>query len=188
MAPAEHTTNTPSPWDMAMSDIAAERWGFYQSRIRPVEKQYKRQIDALGTPGKLDAASGLATAGVMGQAMPQLRQAKTDAFTKGVNPGSGQFVMNAAESGRQLAGTLSDADFQARMGQKNRYYQGLENYVGLGNLQAGNAIGSLSDVAGRAQQQAMSNSAMAAEEDQAMGQGFGTAVGLGLGAYGMHGR
>jgi hypothetical protein len=104
-------------------------------------------------------------------------------FAGGINPNSGAFKTRLTSLNNRLSTGLADAEISARTQQKNQYFKGLEGVVGIGNNQASEAIGNLSDVANMSRDRAITNAEMDAKESAAIGGAVGTAAGLGIGAY-----
>ncbi len=184
MAPAHVSKQHDSPWDIVQAEIAQQRWNRYKTTMIPVENQWMANTESLNSPLKSDEAAGLATSGVMKEASPMMDQQKSQMINAGVNPNSGAYIMGRADMGNKLADATGSADLNARMGQKNRYLQGLQNIVSIGNNQAGTAQQSLSDVANMARASAMNNIEYGALQNQAAGNAAGTGVGLAISAYG----
>lgn len=183
MAPAEHTQLHESPWDQVMAQIGQERWKHYKKDIVPIENRYIENVKWMGTPEAANETAGLAISGVRAQADPMLQDAQQQMATSGITPGSGAYKMKVADMNNRIASGVADANISARTGQKNEYLKGLEGVVAMGNNQAGEAIGNMSDVAGMARDRAITNADMNAKESAALGSGIGTAAGLGLGTY-----
>lgn len=184
MAPAHVSKQHDSPWDVIQAQIAQDRWKRYKNTMIPVENQWIANTESLNSPLKSDEAAGLATSGVMKAASPMMDQQKSQMINAGVNPNSGAYIMGRADMGNKLADATGSADLNARMGQKNRYLQGLQNIVAIGNNQAGTAQQSLSDVANMARASSMNNIEYGALQNQAAGNAVGTAAGLAIGSYG----
>jgi len=184
MAPAEHTQLHESPWDQMMAQIGQERWKLYKKNIVPVENKYMENVKWMGGKQAGDMASGLATSGVRSQADPAIHAAESEMLAGGINPNSGAFKARLTNLNNQLSTGLADADVSAKTQQKNEYFKGLEGIVGIGNNQAGQAIGNISDVANMSRDRAITNADFNAKENAAIGGAIGTAAGLGIGTYG----
>lgn len=184
MAPAEHTQLHESPYDMVLAEIGKERWKHYKKDIVPVENRYFQNVKWMGGPEASNMAAGLAKDQVRAQGDAQIKDMSAGLISHGVNPNSGGYKMRMADVSNQMASSLADAEASARAEQKNNYFRGLEGIVAMGNNQASESISSISDVADMGRRRAANNAEASALSDRAIGQGIGTAAGLGLGVYG----
>jgi hypothetical protein len=68
-------------------------------------------------------------------------------------------------------------------GQVDRYYQGMQNIIAMGQGQAGSAIAGLGDVGELAQKRGIAEAKQSAQSSQGSAAIVGTGLGVGAGLY-----
>jgi len=184
------TTIEDTASQKALASIAARRFNLYQQYYVPLENQFIQDVFSMADPTAYENVSGFVNA----LQQPQFQQARRDmeraAFAQGVDPTSGQYRGTTAAMGQAQARGMGIGTAEALSGQTDRYYQGLQNIIAMGQGQAGQAIAGLSDVgelAGkRAAAEARTGLGSYLGRQQLIGTAVGTGVGLGMasGAFG----
>ena len=144
-------------------------------------------VDRMNTTQQYDQAAGLAAVPVESeftQAALNTAEAMTGA---GINPNSGLFKAELEKVDRKKAEAKADNINQVQVGQQNRYVQGLQNIVKMGQGAEASAVqgmGALADMSGqRAYENARSNVMNRNANRQVAGQVIGAGTRYGLGAY-----
>ena len=106
------------------------------------------------------------------------------AFAQGADPTSGRYQAAASAMQTAQARGMSAGTTEALSGQVDRYYQGMQNIVAMGQGQAGQAMAGLGDVANLAQQRATAEAKTSFSNYLGRQQLIGSAVGAGVGLYG----
>jgi hypothetical protein len=181
------TTIKDTPQQKALAKIAAQRFNLYQQYFVPLENQFIAESLAQRDPSTFDNVSAFVSAVQQPDFQRQISQIQQQQFQQGVDPTSGQFVGRSRELSEGQARGMGLGTAEALSGQVDRYYQGLQNIIALGEGQAGTAVAGLSDVAQMAQRTGAAEAKTAFQRGQAVPTAVGTGLGLGIG-YGLAGR
>lgn len=169
--------------EIALGQMSMENEGRYNAMYRPAFQRYVSDIRELGSKRDIGRAGALASAGIVSDMAPKYNEGMRSASIAGAAPNSGALMMGAANGRADMATTMGNAAFGAKMGQRNAYLSGLQNAVGIGKQQSSTAQQSMADVAGLAQDRAEKNIAMDMAQAGGAGSAFGALVGYGLGNY-----
>ena len=169
----------------ALARIAAQRFNLYQQYYVPLENQYISEVYGMMDQSAFDSVSGFVNAATQPQFQAAARNMQNMAFQRGMDPTSGQFQARSEEMSRVQARGQSDALAQGLSSQVDRYYQGMQNIVAMGQGQAGQAITGLGEIGKQAGSVAGARARSALAGDLARGQFLGSAIGTGIGLYGM---
>lgn len=180
------TTIADTPSQKALASIAAQRFNLYQQYYVPLENQYIGEVYSMMDPSAFDSVSGFVNAATQPQFQAAARNMQSMAFQRGIDPQSGQYQARAEDLARVQARGQSEGLVQGLSSQVDRYYQGMQNIVAMGQGQAGQAITGLGEIGRQAQSVAGARARTALAGDLARGQMLGTAVGTGIGLYGMN--
>lgn len=167
----------------ALASIAAQRFNLYQQYYVPLENQYMSDVFSMTSDASFKNVEGFVNAVQQPQFQAGRRQMQQRAFAMGADPTSGQYQARAAQMAEAQAAGMGRGTAEGLSGQVDRYYQGMQNIVAMGQGQAGGAMAGLGDVASLAQQRS------AAIAQESMGRytsnlsALGTAAGLGYGFY-----
>lgn len=177
------TTIKDTASQKALASIAAQRYNLYQQYYVPLENQYIADVYSMMTPESFKNVEGYITA----MQQPQMQAARVgldqQAFQRGIDPQSGQYQARAEQLSRGQARGMGLGTAEGLSGQVDRYYQGMQNIIAMGQGQAGQAMAGLGDVANLAQRRAASEAAAAFQRGQAGQSIIGTGLGFGAGLY-----
>lgn len=164
----------------ALASIAAKRFNLYQQFYTPLENEFMANVYAMRDPQAFESVEAYTSSLQQPEFQRAIAQSQQQAFASGVDPTSGQFQAGTAQMYRGQARGMGLGTAEALSGQLDRYYQGMQNIIAMGQGQAGSAISGLGDVGELAQKRGI------AEAQQSFQKGQGTqaivAQGLGLGA------
>ena len=169
----------------ALASIAARRFNLYQQYYVPLENQYMSDVFAMMDPESFKTVEGFVNAVQQPQFQNARRQMQQAAFSQGVDPTSGRYQAAAGAMQTAQARGMSAGTTEALSGQVDRYYQGMQNIVAMGQGQAGQAMAGLGDVAALAQQRSAAEAKSSLSSYLGRQQGIGAAVGTGIGLYGL---
>ena len=130
----------------ALANIAAKRFNLYQQYYVPLENQFMQDVFGMLDQSAFENVSGFVNALQQPQFQAARRDMERAAFSQGVDPTSGQFQARGEAMGQAQARGMGLGTAEALSGQTDRYYQGLQNIIAMGQGQAGQAISGLSDV------------------------------------------
>lgn len=177
------TTIQDTAQQKALASIAAQRYNLYQQYYVPLENEYIKNIQAMTDPAAFESVEGYVTA----MQQPQMQAARVgldqQAFQRGIDPQSGQYQARAEQLSRGQARGMGLGTAEALSGQVDRYYQGLQNVIAMGQGQAGQAVAGMADVAELGQRRAISEAQSAFTRGQAQQSIIGTGLGFGAGLY-----
>jgi hypothetical protein len=177
-----------SPFEIALAEISSRKYDRYIKNNVPDEKKYMANVARMDTPGEYRKAAGLAVSSVRDQFDPMLRQQQRQSLAGGASPASGAYLMQQASLRGTGADAISQAGLGARMGQRERYLGNIQNIVGMGMNQSGQAQASMSGLAQTQAERAKANIQNKWENDAALAGAAGTAIGMGIrGAMGPYG-
>ena len=165
----------------SLARIAAQRFNLYQQYFVPLENQFISDVQALKDPSNFENVASFVNAIQQPEFQEQRRQLTQQAFQQGVDPTSGQFVGRQELLSQAQARGLGVGTAEGMSGQVDRYYQGLQNIIALGEGQAGQAMSGLGDVGKIAQQRAQAEAKTQFAKAQTVPAAIGTGVGLGVG-------
>jgi hypothetical protein len=179
------TTIKDTASQKALASIAARRFNLYQQYYVPLENQYISDVYSMMDQSAFDTVSGFVNAATQPQFQAAAKNMQSMAFQRGMDPMSGQFQARSEEMARTQARGQSDALAQGLSSQVDRYYQGMQNIIAMGQGQAGDAIQGLGDIGKQAQGIAAARARSALAGDLSRSQTIGTAIGTGIGLSSM---
>lgn len=173
-----------TPAQKALASIAAKRFNLYQQYYVPLENQFMSDVASMMDPAAFENVEGFVTAIQQPEFQAARRNMQQQAFAMGADPTSGQYQGRASQMQQAQARGMGLGTTEALSGQVDRYYQGMQNIVAMGQGQAGQAIAGLGDVANIAQQRAAAEAKTSFSNylgrQQLIGSAVGTGVGLGM--------
>lgn len=184
MAPAEHTTLKEGPYQAALADIAVSENQHFKDFTLPLVKQGIDLAEGSGSKSMIDRAGATASDAVLADAMPQVKGGLRQLSLGGAGTGGGASVMGDALARSAVAGGAGRAGFGARFGQRSAQLAGIEGGLALARGQQAEGQAGLGQIAGQQQQLGEQSIQADMASSAALGQGLGTAAGLGL-SYGM---
>ena len=166
-----------------LAQIAAKRFNLYQKHFVPLEQQFMTDVFNLRSPGEFQNVEGFVSAVQNPEYQNARNQLEEQAFSAGVDPSSGQFqsASTAITEAQQRGSALGTTE--ALSGQTDRFYQGIQNIVALGEGQAGDSMSGLGDIGDIAAQRAHASAKTAFAKRQIGTTAIGTGVGLGAGYW-----
>ncbi len=180
-----------TPAQKKLASIAAQRFNLYQQYYVPLENQFIGEVKALTQQGKFDSVESVVTASLNPEFQNARNMVSNRLMQQNVDPTSGRYVATMEDLSQRQARGTGLATASAGSQQIDRYYQGMQNIVAMGQGVAGTGISGLGDIAtmsgeiGRAQARAGLDQYMAGQE--AVGTAVGTALGIGLQTKGLYG-
>ena len=166
----------------ALASIAARRFNLYQQYYVPLENQYMSDVFAMKSPAAFENVEGFVNALQQPEFQAGRRQMQQRAFSMGADPTSGQYQAAASQMQQAQAQGMGRGTAEALSGQVDRYYQGMQNIIAMGQGQAGTAISGIADVGQLAQKRGIAEAQQAFQKAQAgqtvIGQGLGFGTGL----------
>lgn len=166
-----------SPEARALAEVAAQRFNRYKEVFAPLEDEYISDVFKVRDPGNYELAGGLASAAYQ----PEFQKANDNLagqmFQQGVDPSSGAFQQNSAALRRAQAVKQGMGIGGAKIDNTNRFYQGLQGIISMGQGQAGEAISGMGNIAQTAEERARVNASAAFDNSSAIRSGV--AAGLG---------
>lgn len=178
------TTIKDTASQKALASIAAKRFNLYQQYYVPLENQFISDVYSLIEPESFKSVEGFVNAVQQPQFQNARRNMQSAAFAQGADPTSGRYQAAASAMQTAQARGMSAGTTEALSGQVDRYYQGMQNIVAMGQGQAGQAMAGLGDVANLAQQRATAEAKTSFSNYLGRQQLIGSAVGAGVGLYG----
>ena len=170
-----------------LASIAAQRFNLYQKYYVPLENQFIGEVKALSSDAAYKDVEGVVSASLNPEFQNARRFVTEKLFSQNVDPSSGKFSAASVDLTNEQGRGMGLGIAAGLSGQTDRYYQGMQNIVAMGQGQAGTAISGLGDVAGFAGEVARAQSKGALTKYIADKEAAGTAVGTGLGIYGAFG-
>ena len=177
------TTIKDTKSQKALASIAAQRFNLYQQYYVPLENEFMGQVAAMTSPESFENVESYVTSLQQPEFQNARRQLESQAFTQGADPTSGQYQAASAQAQQAQAAGMGRGGAEDLSGQVDRYYQGMENIIAMGQGQAGQAMSGLGDVANIAQKRgrAVAQESMG-DYTSALGA-IGTGAGLGYGYF-----
>lgn len=167
----------------ALASIAAQRFNLYQQYYVPLENQYMSDVFAMKDPSSFENIEGFVTAIQQPEFQNARAQMQQRAFSMGADPTSGQYQAAASEMQQAQAQGMGRGTAEALSGQVDRYYQGMQNIIAMGQGQAGQAMAGLGDVGQLAQERGRAIAQESLGDYTSALGAAGTAAGLGFGYY-----
>lgn len=167
----------------ALASIAAQRFNLYQQYYVPLENQYMSDVFAMRDPSAFESIEGFVTAIQQPEFQAARRNMQQQAFAMGADPTSGQYQARAAQMQQAQAQGMGRGTAEALSGQVDRYYQGMQNIVAMGQGQAGQAMAGLGDVGALGLERSKAIAQQSMDRFTSGLGAAGTAAGLGYGYY-----
>jgi len=167
----------------ALAKIAAKRFNLYQQHFVPLEQQFMSDVFSLRSPGAFQSVEGYVNAISTPEYQQARGQLEQNLFAQGSDPSSGQFQGKSAAITKAQQRGMSLSTSEALSGQTDRFYQGIQNIVALGEGNAGETMSGLGDIGDIASRRAQETARTAYAKNTAGQQMIGSAAGIGLGAY-----
>ena len=178
------STNIPdSASQKALASIAAQRFNLYQQHYVPLENEFMGQVASMNTPESFENVESYVTALQQPEFQAARKQLETQAFTQGVDPTSGQYQAASQQATQAQARGMGLGTSEGLSGQVDRYYQGMQNIIAMGQGQAGSAISGLGDVGALAQQRGIAEARQSFQSGQGTSSIVGTGLGVGAGLF-----
>ena len=177
------TTIKDTAAQKALASIAGQIFNLYQQYYVTLENEFIASVAAMKDPEAFKNVEGFVNAVQQPQYQASRKALERQAFARGMDPTSGQFQAAAGLAQEAQARGMSTGTTQALSGQLDRYYQGMQNIVAMGQGQAGQAIAGLGDVGELAQKRGIAAAQQAFQKGQGTANIFGTALGAGAGLY-----
>ena len=170
-----------TPAQKKLASIAAQRFNLYQQYYVPLENQFMSDVAGMMDPTAFENVEGFVNALQQPEFQAATRNMQQQAFAMGADPTSGQYQARASQMQQAQARGMGLGTSQALSGQVDRYYQGMQNIIAMGQGQAGQAIAGLADVGSLAQQRAAAEAKTSFSNYLGRQQAIGSAAGLGIG-------
>ena len=178
------TTIKDTKSQKALASIAAKRFNLYQQYYVPLENQFMSDVAGMVDPTAFESVEGFVNSIQQPEFQAARRGMQQQAFAMGADPTSGQYQAAAAQAQQAQAKGMGLGTAEGLSGQVDRYYQGMQNIIAMGQGQAGQAIAGLGDVGNIAQQRAAAEAKTSFSNylgrQQLIGSAVGTGVGLGM--------
>lgn len=175
------TTIKDTPAQKSLAKIAAQRFNLYQQYFVPLENQFISDVFAMKDPSAYESVEGFVNAIQQPEFQKARGQLEQQAFQQGIDPTSGQFRGTSQQFAQTQARGMGLGTAEALSGQTDRYYQGLQNIIALGEGQAGKTMSGLADVADIARQRSTAEAKTEFARSSMLGEVAGTGLGLGAG-------
>lgn len=166
-----------------LASIAAQRFNLYQKYYVPLENQFIGEVQAMSGDAAYKDVEGVISASLNPQFQNARNVVNQRLFSQNVDPSSGRFSAASVDLTNEQGRGMGLGVAAGLSGQTDRYYQGLQNIVAMGQGQAGTAMSGLGDIAGFAGNVARSQSRGELDKYMARQEQAGTAIGTGIGAY-----
>lgn len=167
--------------EIALAQIADERWARYKTKFRPIENiAIKDVMEENKSPSDFGAnVANLSTQAEFSRMEPAIARGLT---LRGARVGSGAFEggIRGLNVDRAAATGLGQANAQGL--QRTQNLQNMQSLVNLGQGQAGEALSGYGDAAAQAQREAILNAQASAAARAAVGQAVGTGAGMWYGS------
>lgn len=177
------TTIKDTESQKALASIAAQRFNLYQQFYVPLENEFMAGVAAMRDPASFENVEGYINAVQQPQFQEAVRNMQQQAFSQGVDPTSGQYQARQEQMAAGQARGMGLGTAEGLSGQLDRYYQGMQNIVAMGQGQAGQAIAGLGDVGELAQKRGIAEAKQSFQGSQGTQSIIGTGLGLGAGLY-----
>lgn len=170
--------------EIALAETSAKKWQDYQENFVPLENQYMKRVDDMGTQNSINRVGNAA----MGQVDQQMRGQNAgltqQSFQHNLDPTSGGFKTKSIALNSAIDQTRQNAVNNGQFAAENSHIQGLGNIVAMGNNQETTAFNSMGSLASQAAGQAI-NDAQANYTKWQGDQEMKGAIAGGLASYGM---
>ena len=144
--------------ERALAETSARKWSDYQQYSVPLENQFMRSVDRLGTEGAQRGYGLRAEANAMQQTQGLQGELNAGLMARGADPSSNSFKTKSMALNNAIKKTQANAQNAGRMAGENAYLQGLGNVVALGNGQETAAFNGMGNLAQRAASESMAQS------------------------------
>ena len=167
----------------ALAEIAAQRFNRYKEVFAPLEDQYIQQVFDVRDQGNYETAGGIAAAEFQGGFQKAQNNLGGELFQQGADPSSGVYQENSAALRRAQAVAQGRGVSAAKVGNTDRFYQGLRGVMAIGQGQAADAIDGMGNIARSAQEKANSAAESAFTRSSAIRSGVAAGLGYAASPY-----
>ena len=173
--------------ERALAEVSAGKWKMYQDQFVPLENQYMREVDNLGSKGSQQRLATMAMDKASESTFGLQNQLNQQSFARGIDPSSGQYQTKSMVLNGAIQRTKDNAYAQGMNAAKNAHMQGIGNVVAMGSGQDTAAFNGFGNLANTAARNALADSGRAFERNlgnqQLTGQVLGAAAGYGVNSY-----
>lgn len=170
-----------SPEEKALGELSIERWNDYQSRFRPVEDQFIKDVQI--TDSDYSQARGQASTAVQQSFDNAEKGLTTNLMMKGHDPSSNSFVDAVDDISLDRGLSMGAALNETNNAVDEKHVKGLQTVVAMGQGQATDSMKGLSDIAYDATRDSLNRAQTSFDQQSAGRQLVGQAMGLGTSAY-----
>lgn len=167
--------------ERALAEVAVSRINRYKQVFAPLENKLFREIYRIREPGQYDEVAGQASAAVEGEFGAAERDMTRTMSARGVDPSSGAFAGGSRALSKAKERALATGVAGAQVDNTDRFYEGVEGIVAMGQGQARDAVEGLGAVASRSNDAARIQARTAFDKATGVREVAGTAVGAAAG-------
>jgi len=173
--------------ERALAEVSAGKWKVYQEQFVPLENQYMREVDNLGSASSQQRLGQMAQDKAAEATYGLQTQLNQQSFAKGIDPSSGAYQTKSMALNSAIQRTKDNAYAQGINAAKNAHLQGIGNVVAMGSGQdtaAFNGFGNLANTAARSAIGDANRDFERSLGDQRLtGQVLGSAAAYGVNSY-----
>lgn len=169
-----------SPYETDVAYQAQKKYEFEKNTIRPLTGVLMRRVNQEKQPWREERAIGRGVSQANAAIAPQTQAMTRQMIVSGQAPNSGAFIAREGAIGSGTAVARAGAGIDAGMAQDNKYVQGLQKIVKIGNRQATQAQDAMTTAAKQHNAQLGNAAGQDAAESAQQQQMIGTAVGAGI--------
>jgi hypothetical protein len=173
--------------ERALAEVSAGKWKMYQDQFVPLENQYMREVDNLGSAGSQQRLATMAMNKAGESTLGLQTQLNQQSFAKGIDPSSGQYQTKSMVLNGAIQRTKDNAYAQGMNAAKNAHLQGIGNVVAMGSGQDTTAFNGFGNLANTAARSAIGDTGRdfqkSLDNQQLTGQVLGATAGYGVNSY-----
>lgn len=175
-----------TPEQRYAAQVAAEKWNFAQAKLAPLENEYMRRVEDMGSAGRESYIRGAANQATMATLGNAGEDVGLQLAAGGINPNSGRWQGTQGDAGLAIAGAGGETMGRGLFQQDQEQIRGLQNIVAIGAGQEGQAQVGLNQIASTSAADARGEATNAFNRRSANLQLLGQIAGAGT-SYGLSG-
>jgi hypothetical protein len=189
---SKDTTVSDTPEQRHAAQVAAEKWNFAQETLAPLENEYMKRVEDMGSESRSSYIRGATNQSMMAGLDTTTSRVNQQLGGGGINPNSGKWQGTTADAGSEVAAVGGETMGRGLYQQDQEQVRGLQNIIAIGSGKEGTAQNGLNRIASTSAADARSDASTALNRRSAnlqlvnMAAGAGTSYALNRPAGGLN--
>ncbi|MCE0495781.1 hypothetical protein [Vibrio salinus] len=170
-------------YEKAAADVAQKEWNLYTNELSQYEDNFIERVGNYNSDSNMANAKSDVDVNYNSAYSDTRDQLADNMAASGINPNSGKFQENMADTVTDQAENQADTVDRAQSSEQDKYIAGLQDVTAMGMGEKGDALSGLSDVANMSASKAASDAQDDFNKRASNQQLAGAVAGAGLSSY-----